>query len=252
MKTISIVNIKGGVGKTVSTVNIAACLQEKGNRVLVVDLDPQGNCSHTFKNYSEEEISINELLMDRGIKTKEVIKNTEFKDMDIIPSNQKLQEVEEQMIVEVNACNRLNEILMEVKKNYDYCLIDCPPSLNIITRNALVASKSVIVPIKIDQYAIDGLGYLIDSIEKIREELNKKLKNRGFFITMDAATSVNKGMKKQLKQMFEDKMLNTTIRNDVKVIESTFYQMPVVFKYKRARASKDYRDLVEELFVNGI
>lgn len=250
MKKVSIFNIKGGCAKTTSTANIGACLSQFGKKVLLVDLDPQSNLTKLFKSYSIDDLSISELLLDKDLDIHTVIKHTDFENIDIIPSNVALSFTEKKILLDVSRSqqNRLSKALSKLNNEYDYCLIDCPPSLNMITVNALCSSDEVFVPIKIDKFALDGLEYLLDSIEEIKEEFNPNLNFKGCFITMDTATTVNKVIKKQLKTLLGDKIFNTTIFNNVKVIESTFNESPVVFSAKKARASLNYKDLCNEVF----
>ena len=250
MKKVSIFNIKGGVGKTTSALNIAACLSKQGEKVLLVDLDSQANTTRTMGAYDIDGLSISELLLERDMKAKDIIKSTEIDNIDVLPSNIKLSFAERKILLDVSRSqqNRLKKALKEIENEYDYCIIDCPPSLNMITINALCASDEVLVPVKIDKYALDGLGYLIDSVEEIKEEFNPDLNLKGCFITMDTATTVNKKIKQELKNALKDKLFNTTIKQNVKVIESTFLQRPVVFSSAKARASQNYNDLCKEIF----
>lgn len=250
MKKISVFNIKGGVAKTTSTANFGACLEEKGDRVLLVDLDPQSNLTKLFKAYSMEDVSIADVLLNKNLDIEKVIKKTDFENIDILPSNVTLAFAERKILLDVNRSqqNRLAKALEEIEDKYDYCLIDCPPALNMITVNALCASDEVLVPIKIDKFALDGLEYLLDSIEEIKEEFNPNLNFKGCFITMDSSTTVNKVIKQELKSVLGEKMLNTSIHQNIKVVESTFEECPVVFSSKKARASLNYKDLSKEIF----
>ena len=200
MKKLSILNIKGGVGKTTSTINLASTLAEEGKKVLIVDIDAQSNSTMLFKVYDIDALSVSDILLDKNINVIDVIKDTDFDNIDILPSNISLAFTEKKILLDVtrNQQNRLKKALEQVEDKYDYCLIDCPPSLNMITINALVASDEVIVPIKIDKFALDGLGYLLDSIDEVKDEFNPNLKFLGCFITMDNATTVNKEIKKAL------------------------------------------------------
>lgn len=254
MKVVSIFNIKGGVAKTTSTINIAASLSKMGKSVLIIDLDAQANSTKTMKSYDIEDNSITELLLNKNMEIHNCIKRTDFENIDILPSNIKLIIAEREILLDSTRSqqNRLKRALNKIEDKYDYCVIDCPPSLNMVTVNALVASDEVLVPIKIDQYALDGLGYLLDSIEEIKEEFNDKLIFKGCFVTMDSATTVNKIIKENLKSFLGDKFLNTTIKQNVKVIESTFNQEPVIFSYPKAKASQNYIDLVNEVFGNEV
>lgn len=250
MKKISVLNIKGGVAKTTSAINLAAILSEKGNKVLVVDVDAQSNLTMSFKAYDIDALSVSDILLDKEINIDSVIKKTEYENIDILPSNISLAFTEKKILLDVtrNQQNRLKRVLDKIEDKYDYCIIDCPPSLNMITINALVASDEVIVPIKIDKFALDGLEYLLESIDEIKEEFNPNLQFKGCFVTMDTATTVNKEIKKALKSILKDKMFNTSIRQNVSVTEASFEQIPVVHYKKNSNASKDYKDLVAEVF----
>lgn len=250
MKKISVLNIKGGVAKTTSAINVAAILAEEGNKVLVVDVDAQSNLTMAFKAYDIDDLSVSDVLLSKNIEVAEVIKETEFQNIDIIPSNISLAFTEKKILLDVtrNQQNRLKKVLENIEDRYDYCIIDCPPSLNMITINALVASDEVIVPIKIDKFALDGLEYLLESIDEIKDEFNPNLKFKGCFVTMDTATTVNKEIKKALKNILKDKMFNTAIRQNVSVVEASFEQMPVVNYKRNSNASKDYKSLVKEVF----
>ena len=250
MKKVSIFNIKGGVAKTTSTANLGACLSQQGKKVLLVDLDSQSNLTKLFKTYSIEDLSISDVLLDKNLDIHKAIKRTDFENLDIISANINLTFTERNILLDETRSqqDRLVIALSQINDEYDYCLIDCPPSLNIITVNALCASDEVFVPIKIDKFALDGLEYLLDRISEIKENFNSNLNFKGCFITMDTATTVNKVIKQELKKLLGDKMFDTTIKQNVKVIESTFDECPVVFGNKKARASINYRDLCKVVF----
>lgn len=250
MKKVSIFNIKGGVAKTTSTANLGACLSQQGKKVLLVDLDSQSNLTKLFKTYSIEDLYISDVLLDKNLDIHKAIKRTDFENLDIISANINLTFTERNILLDETRSqqDRLVIALSQINDEYDYCLIDCPPSLNIITVNALCASDEVFVPIKIDKFALDGLEYLLDRISEIKENFNSNLNFKGCFITMDTATTVNKVIKQELKKLLGDKMFDTTIKQNVKVIESTFDECPVVFSNKKARASINYRDLCKEVF----
>ena len=245
MVIISFINIKGGVAKTISSVNVAAELGRNGKSVLVIDLDPQANATKNFNCYNPECLSTYEML--RGEKVN--IKHTGFENVDLMPSNIKLILSESEILTDTKKSRelRLKKYLMNMEFKYDYVIIDCPPSLGVLSTNALAASDHVLVPIKIDMFALDGFEYLLSSIEEIREEFNPTLNLLGIFITMDRATSINREIKEELRKSLGDKLFRTSIRENVDVVKSTFNLMPVVYFNKRANATKDYKDLVKEI-----
>lgn len=251
VKTISLVNVKGGVGKTTSTVNIAACLNEKGYRVLVIDADSQGNCSLLFNAYDEKKVSISNLFQDDdGVDINLFIRYTDYEGLDILPSNLSLSVCERDLLVDKKRMQQyiLKKALKYVQSDYDYCIIDCPPHyLSIMTINALVASDEVLVPTDVDDVSIAGLEALLVSINEIRDKYNEFLKFRGCFVTRDVTTNINKRRKEMLKKSLKNKLFNTTIRNTVKVKDSMEARIPLVFFDKRATASTDYMNLVDEL-----
>lgn len=254
MKTIAIINVKGGVGKTVSAVNIGACLSERGSRVLIVDLDSQANATQMLKSYSVDADSITNVFLDKSAVIADIIVPTQYDRLSILPSNIQFAFVESKVLSDTTRQQqtRLKKALAQVSAEYDYCLIDCAPSLGVVSINALVAADSVVVPIKIDQFALDGLDYLIQTVFEIRDEFNEKLQFIGSFVTMDNVTTVNKEIKKVLQQAKHLRLLDTTIKNTVKVTESTFNQVPVVFGDMTCAASVGYRELTDELLKNGL
>lgn len=241
MKVISVLNIKGGVAKTTSTVNIAALLASKLSKVLIVDLDPQANATKYLDMYSDTKGTY-EVLRGEDVQPLK----TSFK-VDLLPSNIRLIMSESEILSDTRRSreNRLKKWLD--KQEYDYVFIDCPPALGTLTTNALVASSHVLVPLKIDKFALDGFSYLLDSIEETRQEFNEKLKLLGVFVTMDKRTKINKEIKEELASALGDKFFKQTIRENVDVIKSTFYNAPVVISRPKANASKDYVELVREI-----
>ena len=246
---ICLVNVKGGVGKTSSAVNISACLGDMGKDVLIVDVDPQSNTTQYLNMYDPEALSTYDALMDKNLDVTEVIVNTSIKNVDILPGNLKLAVCENEIISDTKRSreNRLQRVLSKVEDKYDYIVIDCPPSLNIITTNSLVASDFVLVPIKIDKFALDGFSYLLSFIDEIKDEFNTSLELMGAFITMDKRTSVNKAIKEALRDSLGDRFFKTSIRENAKLVQSTFEQIPVVLFDKTASSSEDYMNLTKEV-----
>ncbi|MGO0987449.1 ParA family protein [Clostridioides difficile] len=267
MKTICVYNIKGGVGKTTTTINLAAILSKNNYKVLIIDADPQGNLSKTFENYNPTALTMAELLVDKNLLAKDVIMETGYKNMNLIPSEIRLSDTEKELLSDMiyenilinkyvenkklkftrKYVNKLKTILNEIENEYDYCLIDCPPAWNLITMNVLCASNSVLVPIVIDRYILDGVSDLMKKINEIKDEFNPELSIDGFFVTRDEPTTINKQMKLVLRESFGDMFLKTSIRKAIAVSESTLRNQAVVFYKENSNASKDHHKLAKEL-----
>ncbi|WP_238917216.1 ParA family protein [Clostridium sp. YIM B02555] len=246
MKVISFLNIKGGVAKTTSCVNVAACLGQLGYEVLVIDSDPQANATSSLGMYNSEGIGMYELL--KG-EEQSYIKKTIFKDVYLIPSNIKLIASEGEILADTKKPReiRLRKWMNRRDRDFDFILIDCPPSLGMLTTNALAITDYVLVPIKIDKYALDGFEYLLSVIDEARENLNVNLRFLGAFATMDKRTKVNKEIKKDLKNVIGEKFFEQTVRENADVIKSTFEFQPVVYFNPKSNASNDYKELTKEI-----
>jgi len=245
MKIISFLNIKGGVAKTVSTVNVAAELGKQGEHVLVIDLDPQSNSTKYLNLYNPNGESSYDLLNGEEVH----ICTTKYQGVCMIPANIKLIASESEILADTKKARetRLKKWIKSVEDQFDYILIDCPPSLGMISINALTTSDYVLVPLKIDKFSLDGFEYLINSINSIKEEFNEKLNLLGVFVTMDRATKINKDIKQELQEELGDLLFKQSIRENVDVIKSTFESTPVVYFNKKCNAAKDYKAFVEEL-----
>lgn len=247
MKTISIINLKGGVAKTISSINIAYTLVEKhSKRVLIIDNDKQGNTSKFFGVHNYDDPGMAELLTERNTDIRYVIKNTIYEGLDIISANMNLLRADKEILLDVSRPQqpRLKRALAEVQDQYDYCIIDNAPDINMSVINALVASDDVLVPIKVDKFAFDGLEQLVEQVEDVKE-FNEGLTFRGCFITMYQRTSVNMQGGDFLASSTSYPLLETRIRKTVKVDESTFAGKPLL-DYKKSTAGEDYEELVKE------
>lgn len=246
MKVISFLNIKGGVGKTTSTVNIAAELGRLGYEVLIIDIDPQANATNCIPHtVNDNQIDTYTLLNECNNYTGST---TTYKNISLVASNINLIKVESKLDINNITENSLRKWVEEVPEgSYDFILIDCPPSLGMLTTNALVASHYVLVPIKIDNFALLGLDYLISSIEQVKQDFNQDLKLLGMFVTMDENTNINKEIKKDLAQAFQNKFFKQTIRKNVDVVKSTFEMIPVSYFNIKSNAAKDYKELTREV-----
>lgn len=254
MKTISIINLKGGVAKTLTAGSMAHILAVyHGKRVLLIDNDKQGNTSKAFGVHSYDDKSISDVLTARRIDPWEVIKKTRFENIDVMPANMTLIRANLEVMMDSTRPQqtRLRAALGAVAGNYDYCIIDNAPDINISTINALVASDDVIIPIKIDKYAFDGLAELKEQIEDTRDDLNPRLRLAGCLITCFQRTDADRQGEEWLKAQPEYPVFNTHIRYSEKVTESTFSESPIAEYSRRSGAATDYIAFVKEYLQRG-
>lgn len=247
MKTISIINLKGGVAKTVSAINIAYTLVAMhGKRVLLIDNDKQGNTSKFFGLYDPEWEGLAELLTDKKMEVDNVIRKTAYEGLDVITANMNLLRANKEILMDVSRPQqtRLSKKLESVKERYDYVIIDNAPDINMTVVNALVASDDVLVPIKVDQFAFDGLEQILEQIDHV-SEFNSDIHFAGCFVTMYQRNNVNQQGAELLEQQGYP-MFSTRIRKTVKVDEMTFTGKPLLEYAKRSTACVDYEALVKE------
>lgn len=253
MKIISIINLKGGVAKTISTINIAYTLVSvHGARVLLIDNDKQGNSSKFFDLHSYEEPSIAEVLTIKDYPISKAIRKTQYEGLDLLPANMLLLRANKEILLDVSRPQqtRLRKALISISSQYDYVVIDNAPDINMSVINALVTSDDVLIPIKVDKFAFDGLEILTEQIDEVKE-FNPSLRIAGCFITMFKNNNVNTQGAKHLKNILEIPVLNTLIRSTVKVDETTFVGQPLLTYSKDSTATKDYITLVNE-YLNGV
>ncbi len=250
MKTISIINLKGGVAKTISSVNIAHILSAvHGKKVLLVDNDKQGNASKILNRHSYERPGVAEVMTDRGIDTAAVVQHTDYEGLDIITANMNLLSANLQVLLDQSRPQqtRFKKALQQVSGKYDFCIIDNAPDINISTVNALVASNDVLIPITIDDFALDGLEELKEQIDNTREDLNPDLRLCGCFITQyDRLNEADQQGEEYLKSLGKYPVFETHIRRTAKMKPSTFERKPILEYSSRCGASQDYKKLVEE------
>lgn len=251
-RTIAIANQKGGVGKSTTAINLSACLAEKGKKVLTIDMDPQGNTTSGLgvdKNAVED--TLYELLVGQSDVDKTIVKDV-IENVDLIPSNVNLSGAEIELVGIDNKEYILKEITDKIKDNYDYIIIDCPPSLNMLTINALTAATSVLVPIQCEYYALEGLSQLMHTIDLVKERLNPNLEMEGVVFTMyDARTNLSLQVVESVKNNLNQKVYKSIIPRNVRLAEAPSYGMPITKYDKRSTGAESYRLLAEEVIHRG-
>lgn len=247
-KTIAIVNQKGGVGKSTTAVNLGAGLVETGKKVLLIDLDPQGNASSGLGvEKSELEYTSYDLLIESESVFR-VIMETETENLDLIPANIELAGAEIELVSIMSRESRLKKSLVEITDNYDYIIIDCPPSLGLLTLNALTAADSVMVPIQCEYYAMEGLGQLMNTIELVRKNLNTDLRIEGVLMTMyDARTNLSEQVIEEVEEYFSDLMFKTIIPRNVRLSEAPSFGRSILEYSSNSKGAEAYRKLAEEV-----
>ncbi|MFA6807580.1 MAG: AAA family ATPase [Eubacteriales bacterium] len=247
-RIIAIANQKGGVAKTTTTVNLGSSLAEKGKKVLIVDLDPQGNSTSGF---GIEKQKLTHCIYDVIINEEDICKvivDTELNNLKVAPARIELAGAEIELVSFMNRERKLAEALNVVKNDFDFIIIDCPPSLSLLTLNALCAATDVLIPIQCEYYALEGLSLLVNTLEKVKRSLNKELDIIGVVLTMfDARTNLSIQVVDEVKNYFRDKVFRTIIPRNVRLSEAPSHGRPIILYDSRSRGAEVYRDLAEEV-----
>ena len=247
-KAIAIFNQKGGVGKTTTNINLAACLALKGKRVLILDIDPQGNTTSGI-GLSKKELGNTsyEILVEDKIDPKTAILETGVKNLDIIPASVQLAGAEVELIQLQGREKRLKHALDQIKPEYDYIFIDCPPSLGLLTINSLTAVDSVLIPIQCEFYALEGVSQLMSTIEIVKKNMNPNLEIQGVILSMfDGRTNLSVQVVEEVKKYFKEKVYTTVIPRNVRLAEAPSYGMPIMQYDPKSSGAQAYQEFAEE------
>ena len=247
-KIVSLTNQKGGVGKTTTSVNLAVSFAVSEVKTLLIDLDPQSNATTGLEQLTGEPKGTIYDAIIRGSKTKDIITNTELEFLDIITSTNDLVGAEVELVNLMAREHQLEKVLKPIRKKYDYILIDCPPSLGLLTLNALTCSNSVIIPIQCEYYALEGLGQLLNTVRLVQKNLNRKLEIEGVLLTMyDSRLNLSKQVADEVKGFFKDKIFETIIHRIVRLSEAPSFGKPALLYDANSTGAQNYISLVEEI-----
>ncbi|EAF6179104.1 ParA family protein [Listeria monocytogenes] len=251
-KVIALANQKGGVGKTTSSVNLSSSLAFLGKKVLLVDIDPQGNASSGVGvNKGEIEHCIYDVLVD-DVAIQDVLQKTDLDNLNVIPATIQLAGAEVELVPAISREIRLKKAIDSIRDDYDYVIIDCPPSLGLLTLNALTAADSVLIPVQCEYYALEGLSQLLNTIRIVQKHLNEDLQIEGVLLTMlDARTNLGIQVIEEVKKYFQNKVFNTIIPRNVRLSEAPSHGKPILLYDAKSKGAEVYLELAKEVVEHG-
>jgi len=251
-KIIAIANQKGGVGKTTTAVNLAAAMAAEGKKVLLVDADPQANATSGAGVVRDNKRKTLYDALVLGASPREMVLPTEIDTFWVLPSDKNLAGAEVELVGRKNRSYALKELLGEVKDYFHYLIVDCPPSLGLLTLNGLTAADSLLVPIQCEYYALEGVTELFDTLARLRRELNPNLSIEGLLLTMyDERTNLSAAVAKDLRDFYGSQVLKTVIPRNVRLAEAPSFGKPILLYDPRSRGSESYVELAKEILKNG-
>ena len=246
-KIIAIANQKGGVGKTTTSVNLSASLAFLGKRVLIVDIDPQGNTTSGLGIEKENHKSIYNVIID-GEDIRDTILDTKIESLKICPSNINLAGAEIELVSVISRESRVKNAISEIENDYDYIFFDCPPSLGLLTINALMAANTILVPIQCEYYALEGLSQLMNTVKIVQQHLNRKLDVEGVVLTMfDARTNLSLQVVEEVQKFFKNKVYRTIIPRNIKLSEAPSHGLPIILYDPKSKGAECYVQLAQEV-----
>lgn len=247
-KIIAIANQKGGVGKTTTAVNLSSCLAVKGKKVLIIDIDPQGN---TTSGLGIDKTKIQKSIYDviiNDVPIEETFIKTKVDNLVLSPSNIQLAGAEVELVSVISRETRLKNAIEKIEKEFQFIIIDCPPSLGLITVNALTAADTILVPIQCEYYALEGLSQLMNTVRIVQKHLNPELKVEGVVLTMfDARTNLSIQVVEEVKKYFGNKVYRTIIPRNVRLSEAPSYGLPIILYDNKSKGAECYMDLADEV-----
>lgn len=250
-KIIAIANQKGGVGKTTTAVNLSACLALLGKKTLIIDIDPQGNATSGLGANKQVPKSVYDVIINNE-DIYNTLQSTDLSNLEVCPSNINLAGAEVELVSVISRENRLKMAIEKIKMDYDYIILDCPPSLGLITLNAFTAANSVLVPIQCEYYALEGLGQLMSTIDLVQKHLNKDLDIEGVVLTMyDPRTNLSVQVAEEVKRYFNTKVYTNIIPRNVRLSEAPSHGLPISLYDKRSKGAVCYMGLAKEIINNN-